>query len=34
MYMPQTLWTQAREGVDVVTLILANRKYQILRPGN
>lgn len=31
MYMPQTLWTQAREGVDVVTLILANRKYQILR---
>lgn len=31
MYMPQTLWTQAREGVDVVTLVLANRKYQILR---
>lgn len=31
MYMPQALWTQAREGLDVVTLILANRKYQILR---
>ena len=29
--MPQTLWTQAREGVRVVSLILANRKYQILR---
>ena len=31
MYMPQTLWTQARENVPVVTLIFANRKYQILR---
>jgi acetolactate synthase-1/2/3 large subunit len=31
MYMPQTLWTQAREGTDVVTLVFANRKYQILR---
>ncbi|HLR43761.1 MAG TPA: acetolactate synthase large subunit, partial [Brevibacterium sp.] len=31
LYMPQTLWTQAREGVRVVSLILANRKYQILR---
>ncbi|WP_245579863.1 acetolactate synthase large subunit [Brevibacterium album] len=31
MYMPQTLWTQAREGVDVVSLVFANRRYQILR---
>ena len=31
MYMPQSLWTHAREGLDVVTLIFANRKYQILR---
>lgn len=30
-YMPQTLWTQAREQTDVVTVIFANRKYQILR---
>jgi acetolactate synthase-1/2/3 large subunit len=31
MYMPQSLWTQAREGLNVLTLVLANRKYQILR---
>jgi len=31
MYMPQTLWTMAREGLDILTLIFANRKYQILR---
>lgn len=30
-YMPQALWTQAREGTDVVTLIFANQRYQILR---
>src|SRR5699024_9309828 len=30
-YMPQALWTQAREGSDVVTLIFANQRYQILR---
>ncbi|WP_448712105.1 acetolactate synthase large subunit [Microbacterium profundi] len=31
LYMPQALWTQAREGLDIVTLVFANRKYQILR---
>jgi acetolactate synthase-1/2/3 large subunit len=31
MYMPQALWTEAREGLNILTLILANRKYQILR---
>jgi len=31
MYMPQSLWTLAREGLNVLTLVLANRKYQILR---
>lgn len=31
MYMPQSLWTYAREQLDVVVLIFANRKYQILR---
>jgi acetolactate synthase-1/2/3 large subunit len=30
MYTLQALWTQAREGLDVTTLILANRGYQIL----
>jgi acetolactate synthase-1/2/3 large subunit len=25
------LWTQAREGLDVVTVIFSNRMYQILR---
>jgi len=31
MYMPQALWTHAREGLNVLTVIFANRKYQILR---
>lgn len=30
MYTPQSLWTMAREGLDVVTLIFANRRYRIL----
>jgi len=30
MYTLQALWTQAREGLDVTTLILANRSYAIL----
>ena len=30
LYTIQALWTQAREGLDVTTLILANRKYAIL----
>jgi acetolactate synthase-1/2/3 large subunit len=30
MYTLQALWTQAREQLDVVTIILANRRYQIL----
>ncbi len=31
MYTIQSLWTQAREGLDVVTVVFANRIYQILR---
>lgn len=31
MYMPQALWTQAREQLNVTTLIFANQKYEILR---
>ncbi|WP_293879213.1 acetolactate synthase large subunit [uncultured Brevibacterium sp.] len=31
MYMPQSLWTYAREGLDIVVVIFSNRKYQILR---
>lgn len=31
MYMPQALWTMAREGLDITTVIFANRAYQILR---
>ena len=31
MYTVQSLWTQAREGLDVTTVIFSNRKYQILR---
>lgn len=31
MYTIQSLWTQAREGLNVTTLIFANRAYQILR---
>jgi acetolactate synthase-1/2/3 large subunit len=30
MYTIQALWTQAREGLDVTTIIFSNRKYQIL----
>jgi acetolactate synthase-1/2/3 large subunit len=30
MYTPQALWTQAREGLDVTTVILNNRSYAIL----
>jgi acetolactate synthase-1/2/3 large subunit len=30
MYTVQGLWTQARENLDVVTVIFANRTYQIL----
>jgi acetolactate synthase-1/2/3 large subunit len=30
MYILQALWTQARENVDVVTVIYANRGYKIL----
>ena len=30
MYTPQALWTQAREGLNVTTVIFSNRKYQIL----
>jgi acetolactate synthase I/II/III large subunit len=30
MYTIQTLWTQAREKLPVTTVILNNRKYQIL----
>jgi len=31
MYTIQSLWTQARESLDVVTIVFANRTYQILR---
>ncbi len=30
MYTVQALWTQAREKLDVTTVVLSNRKYQIL----
>jgi acetolactate synthase-1/2/3 large subunit len=30
MYTLQALWTQAREKLDVVTIVFANRKYAIL----
>jgi acetolactate synthase-1/2/3 large subunit len=30
MYTPQSLWTMARERLDVVTVIMANRRYRIL----
>ena len=30
MYTIQSLWTQAREKLPVTTIILSNRKYQIL----
>ncbi|HJV84620.1 MAG TPA: acetolactate synthase large subunit [Noviherbaspirillum sp.] len=31
MYTLQALWTQAREGLDVVNIIFSNRSYAILR---
>jgi acetolactate synthase-1/2/3 large subunit len=31
MYTLQALWTQAREGLNVTTVIFANRRYQILQ---
>jgi acetolactate synthase-1/2/3 large subunit len=31
LYTVQALWTQAREKLDVTTVILANRRYEILR---
>lgn len=31
MYTFQALWTQAREGLDVTTILLANRSYAILQ---
>jgi acetolactate synthase-1/2/3 large subunit len=31
MYTLQSLWTQAREGLDVTTVVFANRSYQILK---
>jgi acetolactate synthase I/II/III large subunit len=30
MYTLQALWTQAREGLDVTTVIMSNRSYGIL----
>src|SRR5208283_664130 len=30
MYTPQALWTMAREKLDVLTVIFANRRYRIL----
>lgn len=30
MYTVQALWTQAREALDVVTVVFANRRYEIL----
>ncbi len=31
LYCPQALWTQAREGLDVTTVIFSNRSYRILQ---
>ena len=31
LYSSQALWTQARERLDVVTVICANRRYEILQ---
>jgi acetolactate synthase-1/2/3 large subunit len=30
LYMPQALWTMAREQLDIVTIVFANREYKIL----
>ena len=31
MYTLQSLWTQAREGLDVITVLFSNRAYKILQ---
>jgi len=31
MYTAQALWTMAREGLDVTTVVFANRDYAVLR---
>jgi acetolactate synthase-1/2/3 large subunit len=31
MYTPQALWTMARENLDVLVVLLSNRKYAILQ---
>ncbi len=31
MYTPQALWTMAREGLDVTTVVFANRTYSVLK---
>lgn len=31
LYTPQSLWTQARENLDVTTIVFANRSYNILK---
>ncbi len=31
MYTVQALWTQAREKLDITTIIFSNRRYGILR---
>ena len=31
LYTLQSLWTMAREGLDVTTIIFSNRRYAILR---
>ncbi|MEL7115351.1 MAG: thiamine pyrophosphate-dependent enzyme [Pseudomonadota bacterium] len=31
MYTSQSLWTMAREGLDITVIVFANRGYQILR---
>jgi acetolactate synthase-1/2/3 large subunit len=30
MYTPQSLWTMARERLDVTVVLLANRRYRVL----
>jgi acetolactate synthase-1/2/3 large subunit len=31
MYTVQSLWTMARESLDIVTIVFANRTYEILK---
>jgi acetolactate synthase-1/2/3 large subunit len=31
MYTPQALWTMAREGLNVTTVVFANRVYAVLK---